>query len=180
MRKLDKSLLLTVVLLIAAGLFALAPQGTPQAAAQMSKDTPDAAAIWKEMKKLHYEQWAPWPGQDTGFYPGESPHGKKLKLFINRTTFGDLGDPPFGSIIVKENYSPDEELTAVTIMKRIEGYDSKNNDWYWAKYKPDGSVAMRGDTKVAGRVQSCNACHSAAEGGDYIFTNDEKEHHHGE
>jgi hypothetical protein len=164
--------------LTAAVALVLMPTVTPSAAAPGSKGTPDAQALWKELTNMHYEQWAPWPGQDTDFYPGRSPHGKKLKLFVNRTTFGDLTDPPPGSIIIKENYSPDEKLMAITIMKRVEDYDPDNNDWYWVKYGPDGSVAQHEDMQVVGKVQSCIACHARARGDDYIFTNDNHQHQH--
>ena len=36
---------------------------------------------------------------------------------------------------------PGGNLGAVTVMyKREGGYDPDNADWFWAKYKPDGSL----------------------------------------
>ncbi len=59
---------------------------------------------------------------------------------------------------------PDKTLGAVTVMYRVKGYDSDAGDWFWAKYKADGSIEKEG--KVAG----CIGCHTAAIGNDWIFT----------
>jgi hypothetical protein len=134
---------------------------------------PDAKTIWSWMQQAGYKEWAPWPGQDGDFYEGTRPHGAQLKVYINRTAAGDIDKVPPGSVIVKENYSPEKKLAAITIMKRIENYDPDNQDWYWVKYLPDGSVATTQGRKAAGKVSSCIGCHRAAKGGDYIFANDE-------
>ncbi len=120
-----------------------------------------------------YRNWAPWPGQGADYYPGQSPHGAFLKMYINRTAAADPVNLPHGSVIIKENYGEDQKtLMAVTVMYRSQGYDSQNGDWYWAKYNPDGTVAMKGDVRLAGRVQGCIDCHSGAQGNDFVFAND--------
>ena len=45
-------------------------------------------------------------------------------------------------------------------MKKIEGYDTNNGDWFWASYEPNG------DINNAGSLSSCYNCHST--GTDYI------------
>jgi hypothetical protein len=79
--------------------------------------------------------------------------------------------------MVQEN--PADYLMAVTPMvQREQGYDADNNDWYWVKYGPDGSIAMNDmEVAMAGRVakgmpMGCIACHANAGGGDYLFAND--------
>jgi len=61
-------------------------------------------------------------------------------------------------------------------MYRSKGYDPDNNDWYYVKYQPDGTVAMtppeKGNQPIQGRFQSCIECHSSADGGDFVFAND--------
>ena len=84
---------------------------------------------------------------------------------------------PNGSIIVKENYGQDKEtLMAITVMYRTAGFDPQNNDWYWIKFNPDGSVARTPDAEggkpIAGRFASCIECHRSAGGGDLTFAND--------
>ena len=70
-------------------------------------------------------------------------------------------------------------LKAVTVMyKRESGYDSDNQDWFWAKYTPDGGLHIKEaqgmKIKLAGRVakgkpEGCISCHRAAGGGDYVY-----------
>ena len=64
--------------------------------------------------------------------------------------------------------NPTEWLKAVTIMlQREPGYDD-NDNWFWVKYAPDGSVMKNPKGIKAG----CISCHLSAEGGDYLFFND--------
>jgi len=120
-------------------------------------------------------------------YQGQHPHGAVLQTLDGTLTVnGQTGD-----VIVKRNYGgegvsstkvandPGGFLKSVTVMfKREQGYDPDNADWFWAKYKPDGSLATNPkDMKLAGRVakgadQGCIACHKAAPGGDYVYNND--------
>ncbi|MBD3237095.1 MAG: hypothetical protein GF330_10350 [Candidatus Eisenbacteria bacterium] len=144
-------------------------------------DVAFAEALWSAMNG--YENWP----MQSGVYPGMSPHGKFLKLYYNLV-------PVEGEtyhLIIKDNFggadltkqtvmaAPQKHLQAVTIMlQREPGYDSGNQNWFWAKYAPDGSVATNPQgTALAGRVakgsgQGCIACHRKAGGGDYVFAND--------
>lgn len=47
---------------------------------------------------------------------------------------------PVGSIVMKENYSPDKKLMAHTVMYKVKGYIPQGGDWFWAKYAPDGKI----------------------------------------
>lgn len=120
-------------------------------------------------------------------YPGQAPHGAILETLETEVTIGGHT----GRAIVKRNYGPGgittddvsadraKHLKAVTVMfKREEGYDADNQNWFWAKYKPDGSLDVNPKgMQLAGRVAKgmdagCIACHSAAGGNDYEFIND--------
>jgi hypothetical protein len=63
-------------------------------------------------------------------------------------------------------------------MFQREGYDSDNNDWFWAKYLPDGSFDSNpAGVPLTGRIakgmnSGCIACHTAAPGDDMVFLND--------
>jgi hypothetical protein len=63
-------------------------------------------------------------------------------------------------------------------VQREVGYDPDNNDWFWVKYGPDGTVDENdAGVALAGRVAKgastgCIACHANAAAGDYLFVND--------
>ena len=165
------------LLIVASGLlvggFALLIADGPAATAGSHGDgPPGAAAQWKWLEDAAYRNWAPFPGHPASFYEGTRPHGAKLKTYVNRVAAANPEDPPHGSIIVKENYSADEELVATTIMKRVEGFAPDHGDWWWAKYTADGAVAEQNGEMIAGAVPSCIGCHEGAEGDDYVFAND--------
>ena len=120
-------------------------------------------------------------------YQGTHPHGAVLVTFE-----AQIGvDGHTGIAIIKNNYAgetvseasvandPAQNLDAVTVMfKRETGYDPENGDWFWAKYKTDGSLhANPNGVLLAGRVakgkpKGCIACHKLAPGGDYVFNHD--------
>tara|TARA_R110002096_G_scaffold137245_8_gene290466 strand:+ start:1655 stop:2200 length:546 start_codon:yes stop_codon:yes gene_type:complete len=153
------------------------PFGTPE-------DEAYAAEIWA------YLEANSLAGPDrihTAPYEGTDPHGMMLETFYAKGTVGGLTS----DLIVKNNYGPvgvtaDEVLAdpathlgAVTIMFRREaGYDPENQDWFWAKFLPDGSLDRNpAGMALAGRVakgmdQGCIACHSGAGGNDLVFTTD--------
>lgn len=117
-----------------------------------------------------YEQWELWPGKDK-FYEGTEPHGALLTTYVNEPALNALQkgeEPPDGSIIVKENYTPDKELAAVTVMYKKSGYNPQAGDYFWLKYAPDGKI------EAEGKAEGCINCHRAAQGNDWLFTNDKK------
>lgn len=133
--------------------------------------------FWNYLQDAQYRNWAPAPGQKEGVYPGQSPHGAFLKMYLNRKAIANPKNMPQGSIIVKENFGKDgKTLMAVTVMYRVKGYNPQGNDWYWVKYKPNGSVALtppaKGSKRIAGRFKSCIECHSGSDGNDFAFFND--------
>ncbi len=154
------------------------PMGSPT-------DVADARHLWAAMK----DAGLVGPGAvELTPYKGTPPHGAVLE-----TTHRDLTvNGHRGLVIVKRNYrgpdvsvanveaNPDKYLKSVTVMyKREPGYDPDDKDWFWAKYKPDGSLyakkKMGMEIKLAGRVakgkpQGCIACHRGAPGGDFVFS----------
>jgi hypothetical protein len=117
-------------------------------------------------------------------YEGTEPHG-----VILATIEGTIEvDGHAGTVIVKNNFGgegvtkdqvandPDKWLRAVTVMfQREAGYDPDNQNWFWAKYLPDGTLDKNPKgMELAGRVATgadvgCIACNSGATGGDYLF-----------
>ncbi len=144
----------------------------------------EAGKLWKALES------AKMVGKDaiaSKPYKGVPPHGAILDTIEGKITV----DGHTGTAIVKRNYggegvdvaavanSPGKNLGAVTVMfKREAGYDPENKDWFYAKFKSDGSLHMNPKKmQLAGKVgkgaaQGCIACHKAAPGGDYVFNHD--------
>lgn len=145
-----------------------------------------AKDAWKAMGD--YSKW-PIKSRVT---PGKTPHGAFIRMYYSMVS---VDGKPY-HVIVKDNFmgkdaegnelnpraitrSGKKHLAAVTVMvQREAGYDSDNNDWFWVKYNPDGSIAQN-DKKMslAGRVakgmdMGCIACHKGAKDNDYLFFND--------
>ena len=159
-----------------AGLASAAPFGE-------TEDIAYATRLWAALKDLNLV------GADMIMsvpYTGQHPHGAILDTVEGPVRVLDNT----GVAIVKRNYGgdgvskarvyddPANYLAAITVMYKRKGYDSDNQDWFWAKYKPDGSL----DTNpkgipLAGRVAKgmpagCIACHTGAPGGDLVFNHD--------
>lgn len=117
-------------------------------------------------------------------YKGQAPHGAILETLTSEVTVGGHK----GKVVVKRNYggkgvsidsvSKDRAkfLKAVTVMfKRETGYDTDNNNWFWVKYKADGSLhtnpkgMMLAGRVMKGKDKGCIACHSAVKDKDYLF-----------
>ena len=130
---------------------------------------PEAQAVWEWITETTpYEGWGYWPGHE-GLYPGQSPHGAYLKLYANSIALKALREGTFplpcGSIVMKANYGKDQEtLKALTPMYKVQGYNPEAGNWFWAKYKPDGTAL------ASGKVDSCIQCHRAKKDHDWIFT----------
>jgi hypothetical protein len=120
-------------------------------------------------------------------YEGNDPHGTVLEYLETEIPIADAQR----LVVVKRNHvgedvsvenvinDPNEYLASVTVMiRREEGYDPDHQNWWWAKYDPDGSLQTNpADMALAGRVakgadQGCIACHQTAPGNDYVFSHD--------
>ncbi len=131
---------------------------------------PNAQSVWSYLQSAPYTDWPLFPGTSR-FQPGRSPHGALLITYVNdtaRTALTRRTGPivpslPAGSIIVKENYTPDRTLDAVTVMYKSAGYNPEHGDWYWLKRAANGNV------DAEGMVVGCQNCHSAA-ARDYVLT----------
>jgi len=152
-----------------------------------SEDIDDANQLWAALEKANL---AGPRAVTLKPYKGMPPHGAVLEVtHRNLSVNGHRG-----IAIVKRNYggpgvsvasvaaNRGKFLKAVTVMyKREAGYDADNQDWFWAKYKPDGTLHVKEKMgmkiALAGRVakgkpEGCIACHQGAPGGDYVFAKD--------
>jgi len=138
-------------------------------------DVAFAKAMWE---KLHA---AGFDALHDNLYVGGPPHGKVREvmegivdgqLVIAKTNYGGKG-----VTIDKVKADPKKYLKAFTIMVKRPGYDPDDHDWFWAKYKPDGTlfVNKKPKMKLAGRVAKgmpvgCISCHQSASGSDFVFS----------
>lgn len=143
-----------------------------------------AETLWDELEKARLV------GDNvihSNFYEGNEPHGFVLEVFDADLTVGEHT----GRMVLKKNYGPEGvevedvsndpggHLAAITVMYRREaGYDEDHQNWFWAKYLPNGDLNKNPKgMSLAGRVAKgadvgCIACHTAAPGEDYIFVTD--------
>ena len=138
--------------------------------AQMTaSDECSAEHQWGFLQSQDYAKtWHFIQDKPMGMYKGAEPHGAQLQTFVNNIAFDAInaknGEYPYGSIIVKENYSPEGMLGAVTVMQKIKGFNPDAGDWAWVKYKADGEVLK------AGKVDGCIGCHAAMAAQDYVWS----------
>jgi len=129
----------------------------------------DASSVYIYITSVNpYDMWSLWPDKGR-MYKGAHPHGAFLTTYIN--DYAALGIKegkrmPHGSMIVKENYSQEKKLAAITVMYKIDGYNPDAGNWFWAKYEPDGKPL------ASGKVPECINCHKSRMENDYIMTAD--------
>jgi len=141
-------------------------------------DVAFAERLWSSMKAADLVG-----GKRINVHPfeGNEPHGSIQQVLDTSIKV----QKKTGRVIVKVNHmgegadvksvyaDPNRYLAAYTVMfKKPDGYDPENGNWFWAKYKPDGSLDTNPKgMKLAGRVakgmdQGCIACHKAMGDGD--------------
>lgn len=141
-------------------------------------DVAFAKDLWTAMKKAKLVG----PGAiNVRPFKGNAPHGSiqqvlDMKIKVRgRTARVIVKRNNDGKGVTVQSVYDDQfkDLKAVTVMfKRKKGYDSDNLDWYWAKYKPNGTLNKNPKgMMLAGRVakgasKGCIACHTAAGGAD--------------
>lgn len=154
----------------------MAPFGT-------EKDIAYAQKLWTVLEK---DRLVGKGSIKTVPYEGIEPHGFVLETLLSTASI----DGHVGDVVVKRNYGPEgvevdavkadraKHLKAVTVMfRREKGFDADNQDWFWVKYKPDGSLDMNPKgMALAGKIAKgsdagCIACHVGAPGEDYLFVN---------
>lgn len=113
-------------------------------------------------------------------YRGIQPHGMILEVLFAEVDI----DGQERYVIVKKNYGGpgitrskvtnegDKYLKWITVMlKREDGFDPANKNWFWAKFAPGGQSFDKAPNglQLVGRVKGCIACHSTAEGANLVF-----------
>jgi hypothetical protein len=146
------------------------PAKTEETVAQGGPACPDTngqAVLQFITRDNPYLQWQQWPGKEP-FYAGREPHGALLTTYVSPLAYYAIEDKagtiPDTAMIVKENYTPEKVLAAVTVMYKRQGYNPEGGDWFWLKYTPDGAIAAEG------KVADCIACHGQSKENDWLLT----------
>lgn len=164
-----KSKLLSIAILsIALSSFSIADSVKSQPAFGGKIDVAYSKYIWENLEATTLNS------TPATLYVGGPPHGA-----VREVLEGKIDGQ---RIIVKRNYGGEgvsietvkknraKYLKAVTIMMKKPGYDPKNNDWFWVKYKADGSLHVAPNKmQIAGKGAGCIGCHQSASGGDLVF-----------
>lgn len=132
------------------------------------EDISYAKYLWKKLEKSRLNL------TPATLYLGGPPHGK-----IREVLEGKIDNQ---RVIVKRNYGGKDisikkvqknrmhYLKAITVMIQRKNYDPQHNDWFWIKYKKDGTLhTSPSKVKLVGKVKGCISCHSSASGNDLVF-----------
>ena len=126
--------------------------------------------VWNYITKVSpYHNWGAWPDHQ-GMQAGRAPHGPFNKVYVNETALKAVNAPPlpYGSIVVKESYSREQKLVAITVMYKVMDYNPKDGNWFWAKY------AVNGEPELYGKPGGCIACHGTRARNDFVLVHDFK------
>lgn len=155
---------------ILAILFILACASSVPAAHHLASENLPAATgkeVLAYLQQADYQSWQLWPGK-TKLYDGRHPHGAFLTTYVSKGAYlaiqGKAGSIPSGEFVVKENYTPEKTLDAITVMYKQAGYNAEGGDWFWLKYAADGTIQKEG------MVGGCIGCHAAVKNNDWLFT----------
>lgn len=130
-------------------------------------DNVSGETIWELIKfNQPYKKYSYMPEHE-GLLPGQSPHGLLHKIYVNDTFLNSLPNSskvaPYGSVIIKENYTINEEIDKITVMVKVKGYNPTAGDWFWAAFSNNGDILAEGT------LTGCITCHSGMEDNDYII-----------
>lgn len=157
----------SLMLVLAAGALVNAQEAAKPTKPAMAMPAADGEKLSQYiMQDSPYTKWELFPGTKR-MYKGTEPHGALLTTYVNSVAMNSIKKKEGyaeGSIIVKENYSPDKKLAALTVMYKVKGYSPEDGDWFWLRSAPDGKVG------TAGKVDGCIKCHAKAKATDYVFS----------
>jgi len=126
----------------------------------LTHDEINGESLWNRINlEDNFKTWSSWPDYE-GIRPGQSPHGRFHKIYINEVLAKALpvsnNIAPMGSIIIKENYNSDKNILNYTVMAKIDGYNPTQGDWFWASYEKDGKI------NIEGKPSMCIDCHASS------------------
>lgn len=118
-----------------------------------------AKKLWPIIEKINSTD------KNVNIIKGIGPHGP-YKSVLEKTINGQR-------VLIKKEYTK-EGLQTVCVMIKIAGYDKKNHDWFWIRYKKNGEIDSLLNNHMVGKFPACISCHKNASGKDFVFLNDKE------
>jgi len=96
-----------------------------------------------------------------------------LTVYVNDLALETIrdrrGEMPVGAMVIKDNFTADGALDSTTLMYKttgsvVDAVTAGDSEWFWLKWRPDGSVDAAGD------VDTCSQCHQMAAQNDSLMT----------
>lgn len=127
----------------------------------------DGVSVYSYLKENNYHGWSLWPGTKE-MTSSSAVHGAFVTVYVSDAGLaainGGAKEVPYGTIVVKDGFNENKELTATVVMYKVKGFDPEHNDWFWAAYTATGNVTNEGI------LSPCYNCHNKAVQSDYLFT----------
>ncbi len=121
-----------------------------------------------------YEEWDHAPGWPDVHAGCEDPHTPIVEIWLNEVAFGAMATEPKvlpdTAALVLQVWL-DEQGTEGTLlaMRKVEGIDPDNGDWFWGAFDPEGAAVAAGaasDPDAGPSVADCVGCHRS--GVDFV------------
>jgi hypothetical protein len=127
----------------------------------------DGASVYSYLTGNNYHEWSLWPGTEE-MISSSAVHGAFVTVYVSDAGLAAINagakEVPYGTIVVKDGFNENKELTTTVVMYKVKGFDPEHNDWFWAAYTATGDVTNEGI------LSPCYNCHSKAAQSDYLFT----------
>lgn len=145
---------------------AVAPADTATTPAAPN-ETPAVEMTDEELKTLAATYTENLKAINTELEPS-SIHGARVKTFLDPVAFDAYQNQSFpyaaNTVSLKESHASENgPISRLYVMKKIPGYDTANNDWFYAVMSTEGVASQKG------KVQFCIACHAGNKNKDYLF-----------
>lgn len=165
MKKSVLSLIAFIFIISSGSLFA---EMKVQAAFGGEKDIEYSKYLWQKLEDGKFNSTA------SNLYLGPPPHGGVREVLegkidgkrvLLKRNYGGAGIS-----IEKVEANRDLYLKAITVMIKKDGFNPKNGDWFWAKFKADGTLDKTPKKQaIVGKFPGCIGCHQAAKKTDFVF-----------
>lgn len=123
-----------------------------------------------------YEEWEHAPGWPDVHAGCEGSHAPFVEIWLNDVAFAafdgatDVKSLPDAAALVLQVYSDVGETPGTLMaMRKVEGLDPDNGDWFWGAFDPEGEVLASGspiDPVGGPSVAECVSCHQT--GADFV------------
>ena len=122
-----------------------------------------------------FENWRSWTKVNQTPLLSEGHPNSYVYVYIDdlaKDTYLTVSAPfPECARIIKAKYTDQtaSEVVRVAVMvKMLAGYDTRNNDWWYARYDPTGTQSINQGKMYV----ECGRCHRRASATDYVFSED--------